>query len=106
MFTDCVDAPEDELNERIPLSAVRWHQHMNFCAAPADKVKEYHGDKPKFGMFGSIHTKRGVRGGGRDLLPSDVQLGDPCLSMVIHVFPYGEKLTDIFSMNDGVAHVH
>jgi len=61
MFTDCVDAPEDELNERIPLSVVRWHQHTNFCAAPADKVKEYHGDKPKFGMLGQSIRKRRAR---------------------------------------------
>ena len=32
MFTDRVDASEDELNERIPLSVVRWHQHTNFSA--------------------------------------------------------------------------
>jgi len=95
-----------ELYERISLSVMRWHQHTNFCAAPADKAKEYHGDKPKFRDVWVNPYERGVRGGGRDLLPSDVQLGDPCLSMVIHVFPYGEKLTDIFSMNDGVAHVH
>ena len=99
MFTDCVDAPEDELNERIPLSAVRWHQHMNFCAAPADKVKEYHGDKPKFRDVGSIHTKEACEAEGETFFPV-------MFNWVIHVFPYGEKLTDIFSMNDGVAHVH
>ena len=34
MYTDRVDATEDELNERIPLSIARWHQHINFCKAP------------------------------------------------------------------------
>jgi hypothetical protein len=99
MFTDRVDASEDELNERIPLSVVRWHQHTNFCAAPADRVKEYHGDKPKFGMFGLIHTKEACQAEGGTFYPV-------MFNWMIHVFPYQEKLTDVFSMNDDVAHVH
>src|SRR5271155_2605447 len=43
MFTDSTSATEDELNERIPLSIARWHEHTNFCGAPANKVSEYHG---------------------------------------------------------------
>ncbi len=99
MFTDRVDASEDELNERIPLSVVRWHQHTNFCAAPADKVKEYHGDKPKFGMFGSIHSREACQAEGGTFFPV-------MFNWMIHVFPYEEKLIDVFSMNDDVAHVH
>ena len=34
MFTARATATEDELNERIPLSMVRWHEHTKFCAAP------------------------------------------------------------------------
>ncbi|WP_157466446.1 hypothetical protein [Edaphobacter aggregans] len=98
MFTDRVDASEDELNERIPLSIVRWHQHTNFCAAPADKVKEYHGDKPKFGMFGSIHTKEACHAEGGTFYPV-------MFNWMIHVFPYEENLKDVFSLNDDVAHV-
>jgi hypothetical protein len=56
MYTDSTSATLDELNQRIPLSIARWHEHANFCAAPANKVSEYHGENPKFGMFGSIHT--------------------------------------------------
>ena len=37
MYTDRVDASEEELNDRIPLSIARWHQHVNFCKAPRDK---------------------------------------------------------------------
>src|SRR5277367_356556 len=33
MYTDRVNASEEELNERIPLSIARWHQHINFCKA-------------------------------------------------------------------------
>lgn len=37
MYTDRVDATEEELNERIPLSIARWHQHINFCKARQDR---------------------------------------------------------------------
>jgi hypothetical protein len=30
-YTDRVDASEVELNDRIPLSIARWHQHINFA---------------------------------------------------------------------------
>jgi hypothetical protein len=41
MYTDRVDATEEELNERIPLSIARWHQHINFCKAPAGQKAAY-----------------------------------------------------------------
>jgi hypothetical protein len=31
MYTARVDATEDEINERIPLSVAHWHQHINFA---------------------------------------------------------------------------
>jgi hypothetical protein len=99
MFTARPDATEDELNQRIPLSIARWHEHTNFCAAPADKVKEYHGDNPKFGMFGSIHTKEACQAEGGTFFPI-------MFSWMIHVFPYEDTMKDIFSMNDDEAHVH
>ncbi len=99
MFTDRPDASEEELNQRIPLSIARWHEHTNFCAAPADKVKEYLGDHPKFGMFGSIHTKEACQAEGGTFSPV-------MFSWMIHVFPYEDKLKDVFSMNDDESHVH
>ena len=99
MFTDSTSANEDELNERVPLSIARWHEHMNFCAAPAEKVKEYHGDRPKFGMFGSIHTKEACQAEGGTFFPV-------IFNWMIHVFPYENDFKDIFSMNDDVPHVH
>ena len=99
MFTDRVDASEEELNQRIPLSVARWHQHTNFCAAPAEKVKEYHGEHPKFGMFGSIHTKEACQAEGGTFFPV-------MFTWMIHVFPYEDNMKDAFSMNDDVAHVH
>jgi hypothetical protein len=99
MFTDSTSATEDELNQRVPLSIARWHEHTNFCAAPANKVKEYHGAHPKFGMFGSIHTAEACKAEGGTFMPV-------IFSWMIHVFPYEDNLKDQFSMNDDVAHVH
>jgi hypothetical protein len=99
MFTDSTSATEDELNQRIPLSIARWHEHTNFCAAPANKVSEYHGENPKFGMFGSIHTAEACKAEGGTFFPI-------MFSWMIHVFPYENNLKDVFSMNDDEAHVH
>ena len=99
MFTARNDATDDDLNRRIPLSVARWHKHTNFCAAPADKVKEYLGAHPKFGMFGSIHTKEACDAEGGVFYPV-------MFSWMIHVFPYEDNLKDVFSMNDDIAHVH
>jgi hypothetical protein len=97
MFTARATATEDELNERIPLSMVRWHEHTKFCAAPADRVKEYFGEHPKFGMFGSITTAEACKAGGGTFFPV-------IFNWMIHVFPYESDLKDVFSMNDDVPH--
>jgi hypothetical protein len=97
MFTASATATPDELNERIPLSIVRWHEHTNFCAAPADRVKEYLGKKPKFGMFGSINTAEACKAEGGMFYPR-------VFTWMIHVFPYELTIKDQFSMNDDIPH--
>jgi len=97
MFTASATASEEELNARLPLSIVRWHEHANFCAAPADRVKEYLGDHPKFGMFGSIKTADACKAEGGTFYPH-------VFTWMVHVFPFEENLKDVFSMNDDVPH--
>lgn len=97
MFTAAPNATEEELNSRIPLSIARWHEHTNFCAAPADRVKEYLGEHPKFGMFGSINTAEACKAEGGTFLPH-------VFTWMIHVFPYEDDLKDVFSMNDDISH--
>jgi len=87
------------LNASAVASIARWHEHTNFCAAPADRVKEYHGAHPKFGMFGSIHTKEACAAEGGLFFPF-------MFTWMIHVFPYESDFKEVFSMNDDVAHVH
>lgn len=97
MFTVPPNATEDELNDRIPLSIVRWHKHVNFCAAPANKVKEYLGKHPKFGMFGSINNADACKAEGGTFYPV-------IFTWMIHVFPFEDNLKDVFSMNDDISH--
>jgi hypothetical protein len=97
MFTVPPNASEEELNARIPLSVVRWHKHINFCAAPADKVNQYLGKHPKFGMFGSINTAEACKAEGGTFFPV-------MFTWMIHVFPFENDLKDVFSMNDDVPH--
>jgi hypothetical protein len=99
MFTARPNATELELNDRVPLSLAHWHRHINFCGAPANKVKQYFGDHPKFGMFGSIHTKEACEAEHGTWLPY-------VFTWMIHVFPYEDDLNNQFSMNDDAAHVH
>jgi len=99
MYTANPDATEDELNERVPLSVVRWHKHINVCWAPEDQVDDYKSAHPKFGMFGSIKTQEACTAERGNFNPS-------LFTWMIHVFPYETNFKDVFSMNDDVAHVH
>src|ERR1700676_1847998 len=99
MFTARPNATEDELNLRIPLALARWHKHTNFCGAPENKVKEYFGKNPKFGMFGSIHSKGACDAEGGKFFPV-------VFTWMIHVFPYEGDMQNVFSMTDDVSHVH
>ncbi len=54
MFTAPVEAPLEELNARVPLSATQWHLHQNVCVPRSlwDKqqwARKLPGDRPAFG---------------------------------------------------------
>jgi hypothetical protein len=93
MYTDRVDATEDELNERIPLSVARWHQHVNFCKAPADRKAEYFGPDAKFGLRGSITTQDACEAAGGEFHPH-------IFGWMVHVYPYEANATKIWSIDD------
>jgi hypothetical protein len=93
MYTDRVDASEDELNGRIPLSIARWHQHINFCKAPAGRKAEYFGPDAKFGLLGSITTAEGCEAAGGEFLPH-------IFGWMVHVYPYETDPKKIWSTDD------
>ncbi|MGA2688005.1 MAG: hypothetical protein ABSE85_08045 [Candidatus Korobacteraceae bacterium] len=93
MYTDRVDASEEELNERIPLSVARWHQHINFCKAPLGKKLEYFGPQAKFGLLGSITTKEACEA-------EDGEFHPHVLGWMVHVYPYETDPKKIWSTDD------
>lgn len=93
MYTDRVDASEDELNQRIPLSVARWHQHVNFCRAPLGKKYESFGPHPKFGPMGSITTKEACEAEGGEFVPH-------VFGWMVHVYPYETDPKKIWSIDD------
>jgi hypothetical protein len=93
MYTDRVDATEDELNERIPLSIARWHQHINFCKAPAGQKAAYFGPDAQFGLRGSITTKEACEAAQGKFYPH-------VFGWMVHVYPYETEAKRIWSTDD------
>jgi hypothetical protein len=97
MYTDRVTASEEELNERIPLSIARWHQHVNFCKAPFGHWSEYFGPNPKFGLMGSITTREDCEAAGGVFIPH-------VLGWMVHVYPYETDPAKVWSIDDDAGH--
>jgi hypothetical protein len=93
MYTDRVSASEEELNDRIPLSIARWHQHVNFCKAPSGEWASYFGPDAKFGLLGSIHTKEACEAEGGVFIPH-------VFGWMVHVYPYETDPKKIWSIDD------
>ncbi len=93
MYTDRVDASEQELNERIPLSIARWHQHINFCKAPFGEKAEYFGPGARFGLQGSITTREACEAAGGKFYPH-------LFGWMVHVYPYETDPGKIWSTDD------
>jgi hypothetical protein len=93
MYTDRVTASEEELNERVPLSIARWHQHVNFCKAPLGHWADYFGKNPKFGLMGSINTLEDCEAAGGVFIPH-------VFGWMVHVYPYETDPAKIWSVDD------
>jgi hypothetical protein len=97
MYTDRVNATEEELNQRIPLSIARWHQHINFCRAPVGDTAEYFGPNAKFGLMGSITTREACEAAGGQFLPH-------LFGWMVHVYPYETDPKKIWAIDDDQDH--
>jgi hypothetical protein len=93
MYTDRLFASEDELNQRIPLSVARWHQHVNFCKAPQGERAGYFGPNAKFGLMGSIHTREACEAAGGTFIPH-------VFGWMVHVYPYETGPAKVWSVDD------
>ena len=90
MYTDRQRAPEAELDERIPLSVARWHEHVNFCKAPAGQEKAYFGKDAKFGLLGSISTEKDCAAAGGTFQPN-------LFGWMVHVYPFETDKKEVWS---------
>jgi hypothetical protein len=93
MYTDRVDASEEDLNNRIPLSIAHWHQHVNFCKAPPGQKAAYFGPEAKFGLLGSITTKESCEAAGGEFHPH-------IFGWMVHVYPYESDPKKVWSTDD------
>jgi hypothetical protein len=93
MYTDRVSASEDEINDRIPLSIARWHQHTNFCKALPGQRAAYFGPDAKFGLMGSITTREACEAAGGVFFPH-------VLGWMVHVYPYESDPKKVWSVDD------
>jgi hypothetical protein len=96
MYTDRVDASLEEIDQRIPLSVARWHQHVNFCRAPAGHKAEYFGPDAKYGLLGSIDTKEACDAAGGTFYPH-------IFGWMVHVYPFERDPKAVWSTVDDDA---
>jgi hypothetical protein len=92
MYTAPKRFGEDDLNQRIPLSIAQWHEHVNFCKAPAGHRQEVLGPNPKFGLRGSIVTKEECDANGGEFHPI-------IFNWMVHLYPLEKDSAHIWSVD-------
>jgi hypothetical protein len=91
MYTAPKRFTEDDLNQRIPLSIAQWHEHVNFCKAPAGRRLESLGPNPKFGLRGSITTQAECAAAGGEFLPI-------VFNWMVHLYPLEKNSAQVWSV--------
>jgi len=91
MYTAPKRLGEDELDQRIPLSVAHWHEHVNFCAAPEGRRKEYLDPHTPFGLKGSITTQEACDAAGGVFHPV-------IFNWMVHVYPFEKDQANIWSL--------
>jgi hypothetical protein len=89
MFTAPKNATEQDLNSRVPLSIVRWHEHVNFCAPPKGAPVQQVNWK-EFGLAGSIATQDACAKAGGKWIPQ-------VFGWMVHVYPYESDLDKVWA---------
>jgi hypothetical protein len=91
MYTAPKRFGEDQLDERIPLSVAQWHEHVNFCAPPADRRKEMLVPHPQFGLHGSITTQEACDAAGGTFHPV-------IFNWMVHLYPFEKDQANVWSV--------
>jgi hypothetical protein len=80
MYTAPKRYTEEQLNERVPLSVARWHEHVNLCFPPKGTAISQANWK-EFGLKGSIATEDACDAAGGRWIPL-------VFNWMVHVYPY------------------
>jgi hypothetical protein len=80
LFTAPKDATKKQLDERIPLSVARWHEHVNMCM-PAKDTPAKEVNWKEFGLSGSIATRAACAQAGGRWIPQ-------VFGWMAHVYPF------------------
>ena len=91
MYTAPKRFTESQLDERIPLSVAQWHEHVNFCAPPADRRKEMVAPHAEFGLRGSITTQEACDAAGGTFHPV-------IFNWMVHVYPFEKDQAKVWSV--------
>jgi hypothetical protein len=92
MYTAPKRLGEDQLDQRVPLSIAQWHEHVNFCAAPAGRKIEPLMPHPQFGLRGSITTQEACDAAGGTFHPV-------VFNWMVHVYPFEKDQAGIWSVD-------
>jgi hypothetical protein len=71
---------QDQINERVPLSVARWHQHVNICMPKRGTIPLLV-NWSRFGPNGSIATKEACEEAGGRFYPT-------VYGWMVHVYPW------------------
>jgi hypothetical protein len=90
MYTAPRRFSEDQLNQRVPLSVARWHQHVNICLPSGSPRERALADWSRFGPTGAIATESAcTEAGGR---------WQPVLfGWMVHVYPFQQARERIWT---------
>lgn len=80
MFTAPKSATEQQLNDRVPLSVARWHEHVNLCLPPKGTALQKV-DWKRFGLTGSIATQDACVAADGRWIPQ-------IFGWMVHVYPF------------------
>jgi len=92
MYTAPKRFTEDDLDARIPLSVAEWHEHVNFCVAPAGQKYKMLLPNSQFGLRGSITTQEACDAAGGTFRPV-------VFNWMVHVYPFEKDPASIWSVN-------
>ncbi|HEY6372082.1 MAG TPA: hypothetical protein VIX37_16015 [Candidatus Sulfotelmatobacter sp.] len=99
MYTAPKRLTKEQLDERIPLRVAQGHEHVNFCAPPADKGKEMLAAHPQFGLRGSIITQEACDAAGGTFHPV-------IFNWMVHVYPFEKDQANIWPVERQHSDAH